>query len=181
VAVETATPNSIVPLVPTALPTETTVPPTSGVPPRIVSPTSNPTEAPSTPVAQPTLDPVLVAEVTKAFDQYWQVRSQALMDLDKSHLAEIMAGDHLAMMSQRINQLREENRAIKTDVDHEIRVLSVSMSTAQVFDDYISNTVYVDPVTAQPLSQPASDELRVVYRLEKSDGRWKVIDSVIAD
>ncbi|MCA1648224.1 MAG: hypothetical protein LC797_23130, partial [Chloroflexi bacterium] len=48
-----------------------------------------------TPSARPTLDPVVVAEVSAAYEQYWRVRTEALLELDKSHLSEIMEGDHL--------------------------------------------------------------------------------------
>ena len=84
-------------------------------------------------------------------------------------------------MTRRIDELRSENRAIKTDVDHEIHIVQVSPDAARVVDDYISNTIYVDPITKQPLSEPASDELRVLYQLQKLDGTWKVVDSVSAD
>ena len=176
-----ATPTAVILLAPTSPPVPTSTAVTREVLAGTVSPKSDATLVPPTPPAQPTLDATLVTEVTEAFDQYWQVRSEALLDLDKAHLAETMGGDHLDMMSKRIDELRAENRAIRTDVDHQVHVLVVNVSTAQVLDDYISNTIYVDPASKEPLSQPASDELRVVYRLQRSEGKWKVVDSVIAD
>jgi hypothetical protein len=133
-----------------------------------------------TATARPTLDPVSVAEIDQAYDKYWQVRSQALLNLDKSHLAEAMGGAHLNSISQRIDELKIEQRAIKTDVDHESRVVSLSGDIAQLVDDYISNSVYVDPVSNQPLTDPSSDELQVLYTLNKTAGTWRVVDSVRA-
>ncbi len=124
------------------------------------------------------LDPVTVREVSQSFERYWQVRTQALLDLDKTHLSEVMGGAHLKTIEDRIDELRREQRAIKTDVDHDISVISVTGRTAQIVDDYISNSVYIDFATREPLSPPASDELRVLYQLDKSDGTWKVVDSV---
>jgi hypothetical protein len=146
--------------------------------PGTASVTAVPTPRPET-TATP--DPRLVAEVTAAFENYWNIRIQALLDLDETHLAEVMGGDHLRVIAQRIEELRSQNRAVRTDVDHDIHVLDVSTNGAHVVDDYISNSVYVDAATREPLSEPASDELRVLYRLEKSDGTWKVVDSVQAD
>ncbi len=150
--------------------------------PAPAAPTSTPSASVGvTPSARPTLDSLLVAEVTRAYEQYWQIRSQAFLDLDKTHLAEIMSGDHMDMLGERIDELRTENRAIKTDVDHQFQVVQVTGDTAQIIDDYISNSIYVDPVTKLPLSEPAADELRVLYRLNKADGKWKVVDSVRDD
>jgi len=167
---------------PTPLVAPTTARPTSTEVPAVTAHAASPTQSSAfTPTPRPTIDPALASEVSKAFDEYWQVRSQALLELDSSHLRDAMAGDHLESMTRRIDELRSENRAIKTDVDHEIHIVQVSPDAARVVDDYISNTIYVDPITKQPLSEPASDELRVLYQLQKLDGTWKVVDSVSAD
>jgi hypothetical protein len=66
-------------------------------------------------------------------------------------------------------------------VQHKYQVVSIKGDTAQLIDDYISNSIYIDPVTQQPLSEPVADELRVLYRLMKIDGVWKVVDSARAE
>jgi hypothetical protein len=177
----TATPQVAL-LTPTSVPT--LVPAGATVPAAGATPAVAPTPAASigvTPSARPTLDAVLVAEVTKAYERYWLIRSQAFIELDKTYLGEIMGGDHLDMLSHRIDELRIENRAIKTDVDHQYHVVQVNADTAQIIDDYISNSIYVDPATKLPLTEPAADELRVLYRLHKVDRKWIVVDSVRAD
>jgi hypothetical protein len=146
-----------------------------------VPPATTPAGASGTPTARPTVDPIAAAEVSQAYDRYWQVRAQALLSLDKVHLADAMAGDHLNSIAQRIDELRLEHRAIRTDVDHESRVVTITGDDAQVVDDYISNSIYVDPVTQQPLSEPTADELQVLYTLSKAGGTWRVVDSVRAE
>jgi hypothetical protein len=167
-------------IAPTSTPLVVTAAPTASPLTVTVTLTTAPTTT-ATPAARPTFDALLVAEVGKAYENYWQVRTQALLELDKTHLDEVMAGDHLGSVAQRIDELISENRAIKTDVDHDFRVVQVAGDDAQVLDDYISDSVYVDPATQLQLSNPTSDELRVLYRLSRFDGKWKVVDSVRAD
>ena len=154
---------------PTAVLTTGTIEPSS---PLTTTPTAS---------APPTFNPIAAAQVEKAYENYWQVRAQALSELDKSHLDEVMAGDHLDTVSRLIDELGSEKRAIKTTVDHDFRVVQLVGDAAQVFDAYISDSVYVDPVTQQPLSDPTSDELHIIFRLSRVDGRWKVVDSVHTD
>ena len=54
--------------------------------------------------------------------------------------------------------------------------------TAHIVDDYISDSyIYVNPASGEPLSQPGSDELQVLYELRKLNGDWKVVDGVRAE
>jgi hypothetical protein len=158
--------------------------PTSQGPAFLPTPTTTPITANATmesPTPTPTVDPRLAAEVGMAYERYWQVRAEALLQLDKSHLSETMGGDHLVSTSQLIDELLSENRAIQTSVDHDYQVIQATNESAQVFDDYLSSSFYVDPKTQAALTKPASDELRVLYQLKQSDGVWKVVDSVGAD
>jgi hypothetical protein len=158
--------------------------PTSVSPAFPLTPTTIPITANATmesPTSTPTVEPTLAAEVGTAYEHYWQVRSEALLQLDKSHLSEAMGGDHLVSTSQLIDELLSENRAIQTSVDHDYQVIQATNESAQVFDDYLSSSFYVDPKTQAALTKPASDELRVLYQLKQSDGVWKVVDSVSAD
>ena len=129
----------------------------------------------------PTVEPTLAAEVAAGYERYWQVRSQALLDLDKTHLIEAMGGDHLASTARLIDELQSENRAIKTVVDHDYQVVQAHNESAQVIDDYLSNSFYVEPGTLKPISDPSSDELKVLYKMVRIDGVWKVVDSVRAE
>src|SRR5438034_8991722 len=101
-AVVAAVPVTSTPQVPTAVPTPapplvvhapvvataTPLPPTVGA-------TSVPQAVPSaTPSALPTVEPALADEVGRAYVMFWRVRSQALLELDPSHLTASMDGDY---------------------------------------------------------------------------------------
>jgi hypothetical protein len=96
-------------------------------------------------------------------------------------VGEAMGGEHLNSTARLIDELRDENRAIRTDVDHDYHVVQASQRSAQVLDDYLTNSFYVDAVTQQSLSAPASDELKVLYKMFEFDDGWKVVDSVRAE
>lgn len=181
-AVAVAAPTSRPTVAPTAAPSVTPTPrpqPTITPTPQVVIVASvSPTPVET---ALPTVEPALAQEVGQAYDHYWDVRADALLHLDKSHLTEAMDGDHLASTLHLIDELLSENRAIQTNVDHDSHVVQASNDSAQVFDDYLSGSFYVDPKTLSPLTQPASDELRVLYQLRRVDGVWKVVDSISAD
>jgi hypothetical protein len=195
IALTVATPTPSAQSQATPVPAALTAP--VGLTPRVVVLNVNPTpesesaEVTSTPsdgtvstgsaAITPTVDPTAAAVISQAYERYWQVRAEALLDLDKTHLPEAMGGDHLASTAQLIDDLRAENRAIETQVDHDYRVIDVSDSSADVFDDYLSNSFYVDPATKEAITQPSSDELKVLYRLVSFDGVWKVVDSTRAE
>jgi hypothetical protein len=134
----------------------------------------------STPSAIPTLDPELAAEVGRAYEAYWRVRSQAVLQLDPTHLADVMDGDHLMAIGNRIEEMRAEGKAIKTKVALNYTVVEASEVTATVVDRIEDSSYYVTAGTEQPLTDPAADVLLVMYRLQKNSGVWKVVDSVRA-
>jgi hypothetical protein len=124
------------------------------------------------------VEPTLAAEVGQAYENFWRVRSQALLELDESHLPEVMDGDYLNTVSQRIDELRTEDRAIKTHVILNYSVLEVTEDSATVIDDFEDDSVYVKVGTDEPLTDPTADQLRVLYKLRNFAGAWKVVDSV---
>lgn len=134
-----------------------------------------PTVSPFAVTARATVSPELQTEVGDAYQTYWQVRAEALYDLDTTHLPEVMAGDHLASAEDLIAQLRIEGRAILTDVTHKYVVLDATSDTATVLDEYVDNSVYVDPLTHDKLTQPQGDTLKEQYEMNKIDEAWKVV------
>jgi len=186
VALATATPNAptaAVTAVPTRAPAPTSAPPTLAPTATAVPATPRPVPATATlPVAsspspspRPTVDPVLADEVSQAYQHYWQVRAEALFDLDASRLPEVMAGEHLADGQQLIAELRSEGRAIQTDVEHHFSVIQASSDSARVADTYIDHSVYVDPVSHDPVSAQADGTVREVYEMNKIDGAWRIV------
>jgi hypothetical protein len=127
---------------------------------------------------------VLVAEVSEAYLRYFQVSTDALLNLDPSPLAAVAAGDALAGLQQEIEQDRAAGRAVRTEVVHNFTVVSANGSEAQVADDYRDSSVFVDPATRQPLPgevAPASPweapeingALPTAPRLGHLEGCWR--------
>ncbi len=159
-----ASPTSAPPLA-TALPTVTVVP----------------SAVVDTPTPLPTVEPALAADVGKAYENFWRVRSQAALTLDSSQLSDVMDGTYLQHFVDVLNQLRQEGRAIKTKVTLNYTVVQASSVTAVVHDFINDDSFYVRTDTEDPLSEPANDFLKLEITLRNNDGNWKVIDSVSAD
>jgi hypothetical protein len=135
----------------------------------------------STPV--PTVDSEVAAEVVAAYKHYWDVRADALLNLDPTHLPEVSADPHLTVLQDGIEQLKSEGHAIRTDVQLNFRVLSTASNIAIVADNVIDSSVYVDPETREPLTD--DDEAnkltagsKVEFKMQRFDDTWKVVDSV---
>jgi len=130
------------------------------------------------PTALPTVEPTLAADVGQAYENFWRVRSKALLELDPTHLPEVMDGDYLEGTVRRIEELRTENQAIKTQVSLSYSVIQASSEVANVVDDIVDDSVYVKIGTDDAISEPTSDQLRILYELRNLGGIWKVVDSV---
>ena len=132
--------------------------------------------------ARATILPALDTEISQAYLRYFQARSDALLALDPAPLDEVAAGSALAGLQKDIEGDRAQGRALQTSVQHEFVVLSVDGDTAQVADRYRDSSIYVDPVTQQPLpgqvipaSPDQAPEVKVIYQMQRIDGVWKVV------
>jgi hypothetical protein len=128
------------------------------------------------------VSPALEAEVADAYLHYFDVTSEALLNLDPSRLPEVAAGATLAGLEQGIAEDSAQNRALETHVQHDFAVLMVQGDEAVVADQYRDGSVFVDPKTHEPLAGqviPASPEqaplVKVLYHLQRMDGVWKVV------
>jgi hypothetical protein len=187
-AVAVVTPTAV--STPTPLPERTpliTFPTTLTLPPvaaQTLAPTSTSvaqSSVSSTPSPLPTVEPALAEEVGKAYETFWRVRSQALLDLDVTHLAEVMDGPYLQLFEDRIGELRLQQRAIKTQVTLNYKVIQVKSEVANITDVINDDSFYVIPGTEEPITDPANDVLHLQLKLRKLVGAWKVIESVSAD
>ena len=151
-------------------------PPTTGT----TAPPAAPVTAVPTISVLPTVDPAIGDEVGAAYLAYWQIRSQAALQLDTSHLAEAMDGEYLEDFRNRIEQLRAEGRAINTQVSLNYTVVQATPTSAVVHDRIEDKSIYIDAVTKAPLEQPADGQLLIEFTLKRIDGVWKVVDSVTA-
>jgi len=180
------TPDTPVPPISTAMPATTGVKPDAASTPTIsaIAPLTIQTES-STPAASegaatatPTVSPELAAEVGEAYEAYWRVRARALYDLDVSHLPDVMSGDHLEAVQERISELGSEGRAIETVIDHNYVVIQARGDDAKVADSYIDDSVYVGLADHAPLGSPSHQRLNEIYVMYRNDGTWRVVDLV---
>jgi len=131
------------------------------------------------PAALPTVDPVAQAEVLQAYGRYWDQRALAFRDLDASLLNDVAAGPELAGLTDKIDQLRSEGRAIKTHVRHRVSALPTAPGEAVVADEYEDLSIYIDASTKEPIDPETADPqsgpvVKVREVLQKIDGVWKV-------
>jgi hypothetical protein len=124
------------------------------------------------------VEPQLMAEVERAYNRFWEVRSDALVNLQPEALVEVMDGDMLRRERAFIDELRAKNQAQQVVVEHDARVLYASADEAAVEDRYISREVLVDAATRQPLQAPANDLWQMAYRFRKIGGTWKAVEAV---
>lgn len=128
------------------------------------------------PSPSPTLDTQLASELGQAYEHYWQIRGDALLNLDGSKLPDVADGAQLKALEDLIAQLKSEGHAIQTNVDHNYRVIDTSNDTGHVLDVYVSNSVYVDISTGGRVSEPSGDRVSELYDLKWMGGTWKVVN-----
>lgn len=142
----------------------------------------------STPVSSPTASSVQLPpgvhvasspeerEIEQAYLKYWQVYSDAVLNLDTSHLHEVLAGPALQWVTDEVNGLKAQGRPVKIDVQHAYGFSRVTATSATVVDQYVSQSVYIDPTTRQPLPRTGSpSHVLQSFDFEKIDGTWKVV------
>lgn len=92
-----------------------------------------------------------------------------------------MAGALLQRTLEEIDDLRQQNRAAKIDVEHNFSVLDIDLAvgTAVVRDAYANHSSFVDADTKELIGQPAGGEIITdTYSLRLVAGTWIVEDSV---
>jgi hypothetical protein len=137
------------------------------------------TPAAGAPPAVPTVDPVAQAEVIQAYSHYWEQRTLAFRDLDPSLLSSVAADPELAGLTEKIEQLRSEGRAIRTHVIHHFIALPTAPGEAVVADEYEDLSTYIDSSSKEPIDATTADPqsgpiVKVREVLQKLDGVWKV-------
>ena len=121
--------------------------------------------------------PALAKEIEQAYLHYWDVRTQAYLNDDASHLSDVMAGAELSRAEKQIEDLTSHGRAGKLDVEHHMLVVSAAPDKAVIYDEYLNKSVFLNAATKQEIatSAPPSTE-KISYNLQKIDGAWKVVD-----
>jgi len=124
------------------------------------------------------VSPEQVAELSAAYDHFWSVRAQALLDLDDSSLREVAAGPLLQSDEAMLDGLRAQNQADQVDLEHHIQVRHATDTDATIEDDLAGYTVAGDMDTGQTLTPTPASTSQVAYHLQKLSGTWKVVEAV---
>jgi len=124
------------------------------------------------------IDSAATQQLLAAHQLYWSERTLALRDLDISPMEDVAVGKGLTGMQQWIDDLRSKDRAISTHVRHHVCVLWAKTDQAVVSDEYEDLSVYIDPISKQPLDPstptPQTGPIVKVRDLFQSDGgTWK--------
>lgn len=119
----------------------------------------------------------LEKEIRAAYLHYWDVRAEAYLNLDTSHLSEVMAGAELERETQQLQDRIAKNKPSRLDVEHHISFVLIGDDRAIINDQYLNKSVFVDPATKHdiPTAEPPSI-VKVSFQLRKLDGVWKVVD-----
>lgn len=117
-------------------------------------------------------------EVEAAVQKYLQVYSDAVANLDTSHLAEALSGPALTLVTDEVNELKAAGRPGRIiEDDRTLIVTRVGTDAASVLDEYTSKSVYIDPKTGQPVPRSGPPvRVRQTYELRKLAGVWKIVD-----
>ncbi|MBA4179615.1 MAG: hypothetical protein C0506_03410 [Anaerolinea sp.] len=130
---------------------------------------------PPTPTAAMSLED----EILAAYLGYWDLYTEAVLNLDESPVAKVASDEEVQRVREEIRELRRQGVALRVVIEHSPVVLEASATSAVVFDEMTNNSFYVDPETRKPPSAPGSGEtLKDTFFLEKVDGQWVVIRSV---
>ena len=124
----------------------------------------------------------LEKEIEQAYLHYWDVRSQAYLNLDASILDQVESGPKLAREQQQLADFKAQGHAVRLDVEHRIAIVKAAPDSAVVYDEYLNKSVFVDPQTRQDIptaSPPATEKISV--DMQKADGVWKVVDGAQHD
>lgn len=133
-----------------------------------------------TPQASLTADPQLVAEVTTVYLSAWERWAEACLTLDAAPLALAFDPPELDRVRDYVRRLRASGRALRLDAAHRVAVLELDGDTALLLDELADRSLYLDPVTRQPLPPgaqptPVGSE-RVYCRLRRTAAGWRVVE-----
>jgi hypothetical protein len=135
-----------------------------------------------TPGVNRDVPPDVQADVAQAFLHYFDVRGQALLNLDPSQLPDVAAEDALAGLQREIEEDRAAGHAFAQDYQIEYRVVAMEGDEVVVAARIHDSSIWVDPETHDPLSgqvKPSSPDQAPLelteWHLKQLDGTWKVV------
>jgi hypothetical protein len=104
-----------------------------------------------------------------------------VFSLDGADLPSVMTGSELDRTVAEIDRLRQQNRAAKIEVEHNLFIVELdpTAGAASVRDEYANHSYFVNADTKEIIGQPAGGEIiKDTYFLTRVGERWKVRDSV---
>jgi hypothetical protein len=191
----TAEPATQVPTVAAAAPASAPQPTATSQPTATAVAAAEPTSAPEagavdaeapapteTPEVNRNVPPDVQADVAQAFLHYFDVRGQALLNLDPSQLPDVAAEDALAGLQREIEDDRAAGHAFAQDYRIEYRLVAVEGDEVVVAARIHDSSIWVDPETHDPLpgqvkpSSPDQAPMELTeWHLKQLDGTWKVV------
>jgi hypothetical protein len=127
------------------------------------------------------VSPQLADELNAAYQHFWQVRAQALLDLDPSALPNVMDGAALQREQANLDSLRAQNQSEQIDVQHRIQIMHATPDDATIFDNYTSRVIPVDLTTSEPQDSGPASSWFLAYHFQKLSGSWKVVEAIQID
>jgi hypothetical protein len=140
-------------------------------------PTPAPTSGQPTPVAV-NLPSGLANAILQGYTNYWNIRLQAVESpADQSiDLESVMAGNELDGARKTLAEMRDNNEAGYSTVNHTIWIVHATNQDAVIVDRYVARTIKLDPESKAPLaSEPTIEQYSDTFQLQNVDGAWKVI------
>jgi len=117
--------------------------------------------------------------IWQAYEEFWDMRSNALSQLNVSLVEPRMAGPALDRERVAIDQMRADGQAYMADIEHRAQVLEAAADEGVVYDPYLDRSYYVDVASKQRIGGDADPKtIEIAYRLQPVDGVWKVTDAV---
>lgn len=151
--------------------------------PGSIAAAANPASTAALPSSAHVANSPLEKEIVAAYLHYWDVLTQAYLNLDPSVLPQVLGNPKLGREQAEIAQYKADGHAAKLIVDHHIALVQVSADHAVVYDEYLNRSVFVDPTTKRelPTSSAPPHVEKHSYDMQKINGVWKVVDGARHD
>jgi hypothetical protein len=117
-------------------------------------------------------------EVEDTYYRYLQIYGDAAINLDTSHLSEVLGGHALQLVTEEIDDRKSRGRPLKViEDDRQIAFGPITETSAILIDEYTSRSVVLDINTKQPLPRTSPPiRVRQTYVLQRFNGKWQIID-----
>lgn len=128
-------------------------------------------------IGNPTAIPTPTGEVEQAYLRYWEVYSDALLNLDASKMNQVAAENGLSRVQEEVADFLSRKVAVRVRVTHSFVVFDATDIDAKVYDEMLDRSFLVDPATKQPSDSPnQGTRVKDTFILKKIDGTWKVVE-----